>query len=89
MTTRDAILVSVIHVAEASGEGIWILTSDDLPGFFLAGENIDTLKENIPDAIKLLYKLNYQMEVEAHLQSTEVKGEVGGPLRVELVKFSQ
>lgn len=45
-------------------DGYWAISSKDLPGLMLAGRDIGPLVEDVPAAIKLLYKLNYQMDVE-------------------------
>lgn len=56
--------ITVISTKEAFREGSWVITSDDLPGLFLVGENLSDLRDTTPTAIKLLYKLNYDMEVD-------------------------
>ena len=56
--------VTVIRVSEEFKEGSWMITSDNLPGLFLAGGDLPAIRKNVPDAIKLLYKLNYGMKVE-------------------------
>ncbi len=42
----------------------WALTSNDLPGLVMAGGDLDALLADLPQAIKLLFRLNYQMDVE-------------------------
>lgn len=55
--------VKVIKVKEDFKDGAWLVTSDDLPGLFLAGGNVAALRKEIPDAIALLFRLNYDMQV--------------------------
>lgn len=56
---------SVIRVSEEMHEGCyWVLTSGDLAGFLLCGKDIKKLRADIPVAIKTLFKVNYNMDVE-------------------------
>lgn len=43
--------------------GYFIMTSEDLPGLFLASKNYLALMYDVPRAIKILYKDNYCMDV--------------------------
>lgn len=56
----------IIYVkAEFADAGkCWALSSADLPGLLLAGSDLTALLADLPAAIKLLYRLNYQMDVE-------------------------
>lgn len=56
----------IINVkAEFANAGkCWALSSPDLPGLLLAGGDLTALLADLPAAIKLLYRLNYQMDVE-------------------------
>lgn len=42
----------------------WALTSNNLPGLLLAGGDLAALLADLPNAIKLLFRLNYQMDVD-------------------------
>jgi hypothetical protein len=42
----------------------YALTSTDMPGLLLAGSDLPALLADVPAAIKLLYQLNYGMNVE-------------------------
>lgn len=56
---------TVIQVdVDMKPDGLYVLTSKDLPGLLLAGDNVDDLYCDTPDVIKGLYKLNYGMDVE-------------------------
>lgn len=55
--------VGVISVQREYRDGAWILTSENLPGLFLAGDDLKAIRADIPAAIKLLYSLNYAMDV--------------------------
>ncbi len=56
---------AVIRVDETFRKGgYWLLTSNDLPGFVLCGKDIKTLRDDVPAAIKILVKANYDMDVE-------------------------
>ena len=48
----------------------WTLTSEDLPGFLLGGRDIESLRADIPVAIRAIFKHNYDMEVNV-LRVTE------------------
>jgi predicted RNase H-like HicB family nuclease len=55
---------SLINInVEYDRQGHWVLSSKDLPGLLLSGKQLDALFNDVPNAIKLLYKLNYQMDV--------------------------
>lgn len=54
----------VVKIKEEFRDGSWLITSDNLPGLFLAGEDLHILHTDIPAAIKLLYELNYSMNVK-------------------------
>ena len=43
--------------------GYFIMTSEDLPGLFLASKNYLALMQDVSKAIKILYKDNYDMDV--------------------------
>lgn len=45
-------------------DSLWTLTSCDLPGLLLAHEDINTLLDDVPDAIKLLVELNYGVKLD-------------------------
>ncbi|MCK4710092.1 MAG: hypothetical protein KAU21_15845 [Gammaproteobacteria bacterium] len=56
---------SVIRVQEELREGhFWVITSDDLAGLLLCGKEIKKLRADIPSAIKMLFKANYDMDVD-------------------------
>ena len=42
------------------------MTCDELPGLLLASNDFLALKRDLPKAIKILYKDNFNMDVEAH-----------------------
>lgn len=45
-------------------ERMFSITSKDVPGLFMAGCDLLKLAADLPAAIKLLFKLNYNSEVE-------------------------
>ncbi len=56
---------TIISVNEAFREGeYWVLTSDQLPGLLLSGKNLTELRADIPNVIRLLFKMNYDLEIE-------------------------
>jgi hypothetical protein len=62
----------LIRIEEALEEGsIWCLTSENLPGLLLGGPDLPALRADLPEAIRLLFLHNYQMEVEVRLVSSE------------------
>lgn len=66
----------VIQVDESYREGgHWGLTSKNLPGLFLAGKDLNELRADVPNVIKVLFKNNYGLtvEVRAVVDSCAVK----------------
>ena len=60
----------IICVEERFGEGgFWTVTSKNLPGLFLGGQDLGPIRHDLPEAIKALFKLNYEMDVEVRLLS--------------------
>ena len=57
-----------VRISEEFKEGgFFVLKSEDLSGFLLCGKDIKKLRADIPNAIKLLFKMNYEMDVEVRL----------------------
>ncbi len=54
----------IVNITVDNREGFWLLTSEDLPGFLLCGEDLNALGRDTPNVIKGLFRLNYGMEVE-------------------------
>ncbi len=64
----------LIDIQEEMREGAyWTITSDTLPGLFLGGWDLASLREDLPAAIKLLFSANYKKDVEVSIL-------VGGPV---------
>lgn len=59
--------VGVVRVHGEYQDSAWVITSENLPGFFLAGEDLERLRADVPTTIQMLYRLNYGMEVEVRL----------------------
>lgn len=58
----------LISIQEELKEGaFWTITSSELPGLFLGGQNIELLHQDLPAVIKQLFKLNYRMDVEVSI----------------------
>jgi hypothetical protein len=56
---------SVVRVREELREGkFWMLTSEDMPELLLGGKNLDLLRKDVPNVIKMLFKLNSNIDVE-------------------------
>ncbi len=73
----------IINIKEEYREGgVWSLTSPDLPGLFLAGRELSVLRNDIPKAIQVLFKRNYDMDVEVRLlvDATEMSKKVDRPI---------
>ena len=49
---------------ETGTDKFWTLTSDSLPGFVMGGRDLDALHSDVPDAIRILFKHNYDMDVD-------------------------
>lgn len=48
----------------AQGEdGLFYITSDDVPGLFLAGKDMDALFRDVPKVIKVLFEKNFGLNV--------------------------
>ena len=59
------------HVTdEYGGDDFWMLTSDVLPGFVLGGRDLDAVHADMPDAIRILFKENYGMDVDVRRVTT-------------------
>lgn len=52
--------------SELKEGGYWVVESDDLPGLVLCGKVLKKLIADVPNAIKMLFKLNYGMEVDVN-----------------------
>lgn len=62
---------SVIKVVGTlKDDGNWLMKSNELPGFFLCGNDLEKLYNDIPNVIKSLFKLNYQLNVDIALDRT-------------------
>lgn len=59
----DSKYVGFVRVTSGYKDGGWVITSENLPGLFLAGSDPDALRADLPEAIMNLYKLNYGMNV--------------------------
>jgi len=64
MASRMYARIINVRAEFADAGKCWALTSDNLPGFLLAGSDLNALLDDVPNAIKLLFRLNYQMDVE-------------------------
>lgn len=68
--------VGIVRVKEdLRKDGNWVLTSKDLPGLLLCGNDVNELREDTPTAIKALYKLNYDMDVVVHMAGHPINRE--------------
>ena len=62
--------VQVVNVQlERKDGGYWVVSSKELPGLLLSGKLLKKLIGDIPNAIKILFKLNYEMDVEVKMSS--------------------
>jgi len=57
-------MAGVVRVHEEYKEGAYIITAENLPGLFLAGSDAEALRKDVPNAIKLLIKLNLGIDVK-------------------------
>ncbi|MFH0342350.1 MAG: hypothetical protein ACHBNF_09525 [Chromatiales bacterium] len=63
----------LVEIQERFGEGaFWTITSKHLPGLFLGGQDLDALRKDLPEAIRLLFLLNYKMKVEVRFLITDL-----------------
>ena len=56
--------VGVVRVSGEIKDKGWVITSENLPGLFLAGNDLEKLTADIPANIEMLYQLNYGMSVK-------------------------
>lgn len=49
---------------ETGTDEFWTLTSDSLPGFVMGGRDLEAMHSDVPDAIRILFKHNYDMDVD-------------------------
>ncbi len=59
-------------IIDTHDDGCYAMTSPSLPGLLLAGKDLNALLMDVPSAIKLLYKLNYQMDVDVRPATEEL-----------------
>jgi hypothetical protein len=88
-TTSYTRLISV-QLAYQRSKKRFALTSTDVPGLLLAGSDLPLLLKDVPAAIKLLYKLNYGMNikvVEAPRNESQQPGWI--PVSSTFVAFHQ
>ena len=52
-------------------DGLWVMISDDLPEFYLAGKDLEMLERDIPRVIKLLLEKNYGVSVSEVIKPTK------------------
>ena len=69
--TKDTI-VTTIKVNLSPRTDYLMATSDDLPGLHVCASSVEQACERVIEAIKLLYKLNHNLEVEV-FQATDSK----------------
>ena len=69
-TTGYATIVRVRGAYNPECE-VFALTSEELPGLYLAGKNLQALHEDVPSVIKALYKLDCGMDVEVRKADSE------------------
>ena len=60
---KEKQMITIIIVIKKHSEGVWIMTSDDLPEFYLAGRDLEMLARDTPKAIKFLLEKNYKFTV--------------------------
>lgn len=65
-------IVTTINVSLSPRTDYLMATSDDLPGLHVCASTEQQACERVADAIKLLYKLNHNLEVEVY-QATDIK----------------
>ena len=63
--TQDSFLIRTIQ--EQKEDGFWTITSEDLPGLFLAGKDLFSISAEVPEAIKMLFSLNHNMAVDVKM----------------------
>ena len=47
-------------------DGIFVMTCEELPGLLLASNDFQALNRDLPKAIKILYKDNFNVDVDAY-----------------------
>ena len=55
----DIIRVNIEH----SGDGLYVATSHDLPGFFIAHPDLNEVQEDIPNVIRVLIRRRTKQDV--------------------------
>lgn len=76
-TTYSCVIRVTEECSTEDGTEFWVLTSNDLPGLLLGGRDLDALRADVPDAIRILFRENYGMEVRV-LRATEPKALASG-----------
>lgn len=57
-------MTHIVRVAIAKRGEWYMATSEDLRGFFVANQSLSVVYEEIPHAIKLIFKVKMDMDVE-------------------------
>ena len=57
--------MNTLRIKHKKKKGYHILTSPDLAGFLLCGKNLQRLIDDIPESVKLLFKLNHNLDVKS------------------------
>ena len=68
---------------EEEGDEFWVITSDDLPGLLLGGRDLEALRADTPEAIRILFDKNYGLDVHV-LRATEPRKLASGVPEAEL-----
>ncbi len=55
-------IITVTILAEQHQDGTWVMTSDDLPEFLLAGKDLHILEQDIPSTIQIIMENNYRFK---------------------------
>lgn len=60
MSVEDQVYIVRLEFTN-NPDGFWTIKSSNLPGFYMAGKNLNFLAQDIPNVIKKLFKLNFNL----------------------------
>ena len=67
--------ITVVNVKiEESASGLFFATSEDLDGLCVAHRDLDKIKEDMPNIVRLLYKRRFDLDVKV-FEASSPKGD--------------
>lgn len=77
-------------IFERTGDGRYRVTSDDVPGFYMAGDDIDAIQSDLNEVVSDLLRLNcgfIASEIRWFPTLSDVKGHLEKPLPEGKIRY--